>query len=150
MLDLHEQHFKRFAVLVNGIRNAQLNGDPSYTFENKYIFHIEKTDIHAGAYLKCGNGTIALSQRFGITTTDTKRVSTARWYSAKTEKNITVIPREGVAYKTLTIGLAYGFKMAKPEGHKHRPRHRHHDNEPDKDRPAPKKVDENATRTDEV
>ena len=147
MLDLHKEHFDRFATLVNGIRNAQLNGEPSYTF-GKYIFHMEKTDMHAGAYLKCGNGTISLSQAFRITTTESKRFSTAKWYSAKTEQNITVIPREGVAYKTLTLGFAYGFKMAKPEGHKHRPPHRHH--EPRKHIPRPRRTDAETTRTDEV
>ena len=125
MLELHAAHFTRFAALVNGLREAQLNGEPTYKFEN-YIFHIEKTDIYAGAYLKCGNGTLALRQRFGITTSETKKQTTARWYSAKTEKNITVIPREGVAYKTLTVGLAYGFKMKMKHKDETPDRHRHH------------------------
>jgi len=128
-LKTNEQAFNAFKELVTGVRNAQLSGEPTFVFKNKYIFHMDKTEVYSGPYLRCGNGTIAARQQIGISI---KQGNVGEWYGAKTGVNIAGIPNERLGYKTFTLGWAHTFK-SKPETGKDNPPS---DDEPGKGRPA--------------
>lgn len=108
---LKNQHskaaFEDFQKIVLGIRKAQLNGRSTFTF-GKYIFHVAKTDIYAGPYLKCGNGTVAVHQKIGI---ELKGAKSARLYGASTDVNIRTSAREKKAYGQFTVGIYTAHKL---------------------------------------
>lgn len=130
-INKHPQAFDQFKTLVMGVRNAQLNAEPTFVFKNKYVFHLKQTEVYSGPYLKCGNGTIAARQKIGISIREEKTAE--RWYGAQTKRNISVIPNERIAAKTFTVGWAHTFKRKPETGGKDRPPS---DDEPGKDRPA--------------
>jgi len=107
-INANSQAFDQFKILVMGIRNAQLNAQPTFVFKNKYIFHLNKTEVYSGPYLKCGNGTIAARQQIGLSI---KREQTGQWYGARTARNISVIPNERAGAATMTAGWAHMFKQ---------------------------------------
>ncbi|MFC1600001.1 hypothetical protein ACFL3T_03175 [Patescibacteria group bacterium] len=108
VLKTHAAAFNDFKTIVLGIRNAQLNGESTYTFDNKYIFHVAETKIYAGPYLKCGNGTVAVHQRIGITLKGVKR---GRLFGAGADVNIRVGRTEKKAYGQFTAGIYSGHKF---------------------------------------
>jgi hypothetical protein len=110
VLKTHKAAFNDFKTIVLGIREAQLNGQSTYTFDNKYIFHVARTSIYAGPYLKCGNGTVAVHQQIGITLKGVKR---GRLYGANADVNIRVGVTEKKAYSQFTVGLYSGHKFKK-------------------------------------
>ena len=107
-INKHPQAFDQFKTLVMKLRAAQLNAEPTYVFKNKFIFHLKKTEVYSGPYLKCGNGTLAARQKIGITI---KREKRGRWYGAKTARNISVIPNERAKAGKATVGWAHTFKQ---------------------------------------
>lgn len=104
----NKQAFDQFKELVTGVRNAQLNGEPTFVFKNKYIFHVDKTEVYSGPYLKCGNGTVGARQQIGISV---KQEQVAAWKAAKTDVDISVIPNERLGYKAMTLGWIHTFKQ---------------------------------------
>ena len=99
--------FNEFKKIVLGIRKAQLEGKSTFTY-GKYVFHVAKTDIYAGPYLKCANGTVAVHQKIGITLKGVKR---ARLYGAKTDVNVRTGAKEKKAFGKITIGIYTGHKF---------------------------------------
>ena len=115
--------FKNFREMVLKVRNAQLAGKKSAEF-NGFKIHFD-TELMAGPYLKCSNGTVALKQRFRITTKKTLRVP---WKGAKAERSVLVKGRykKEAAYLTVAGGLFYkpgqrGRKAPPPERPPQRP-----------------------------
>jgi len=120
-ISANPQAFDQFKILVMSIRQAQLNAEPTYIFKNKYIFHLNRTRAYSGPYLKCGNGTIAVRQQIGISI---KHGQVDSWHSAKTAKNISVIPNERAGAATMTAGWAHTFR-SRPRPTKEEPSDRH-------------------------
>jgi hypothetical protein len=118
VLKTNEQAFNKFKELVTGVRNAQLSGEKTFMFNKKYEFHLEKTEIYSGAYLKCGNGTIAARQQIGISIS---REGVGGWAGAKTGVNIAGIPDERLGFKEFSVGWLHTFKSKPNEGGKKNP-----------------------------
>jgi len=75
--------FDQFRKMVLKVRNAQLSGRKSAEY-NKFTIHFD-TEVMAGPYLKCANGTIAVRQRFRITTKKSLRIP---WAGARAERSV--------------------------------------------------------------
>jgi hypothetical protein len=104
LLKTHSGTFAEFRKMVLTVRNAQLAGRDSVKYK-QFTFHMQ-TEVKAGPYLKCGNGTILARQRFRITTTKKLRVP---WTGAYAERNVLVKGRQRreAAWFTVMVGLFY-------------------------------------------
>jgi hypothetical protein len=112
-LSRNSNAFDAFEELVSGIRNAQIEGDKSYIYKDKYVFHLEDTGMYAGPYLKCGNGTLAIRQKISISTMDKK---TQKWYAPdKKGYNIITQYKSKKAFKEITLGWTQGFDFKTPK-----------------------------------
>lgn len=111
-LKTHADAFEDFKTIVLGIREAQLAGKATFTFKNKYVFHVGLTEIYAGPYLKCGNGTVAVNQQIGISIKGAKK---GRISGARTDMNIRVGVTEKKAYAQFNFlgGAGHKFKGRK-------------------------------------
>ncbi|MBA4336653.1 hypothetical protein C0416_02660 [bacterium] len=118
----NEKAFKDFKELVTGIRNAQLEGKPSYIYNKKYEFTLDETEVYSGAYLKCGNGTIATRQKIGIKLIAGKEEN-VDWSSAKEEANILVNSKGAKTDLdiTLALGVFRGRRKKEEVPDRHKP-----------------------------
>ncbi|MFC1647759.1 hypothetical protein ACFL10_02075, partial [Patescibacteria group bacterium] len=107
----YSKTFDDFRKMVLKVRAAQLAGKTSVEY-NKFKFHM-KTEVMAGPYLKCANGSMAIRQRFFITT---KKSLSVPWTGAYAERNVLVkgAQRKRAAYLTLMVGLFYKPRKTPP------------------------------------
>lgn len=105
-----KKSFDGFREMVLKVRNAQLSGKNSADYKG-FTFHFD-TEVMAGPYLKCANGTMAVRQRFRITTKKSLHVP---WTGAKAERAVVVKGRykKEAAYLTLAAGFFYRPEVKK-------------------------------------
>lgn len=122
LLNANEAAFQIFRALVEKVRDAQLNspainknGDKEVVFGNSIIrIHSE---IGAGGYLKCMNGTVYLKRSFSFSSTDVER---HEWVVASDKRRTGVVNRSGKAARKLTVGAGL-WASAKTKGRKRPP-----------------------------